>query len=178
MKMITKLAIAASVPALGFAAPASAQVTADSDQFVVNLVGSVQSQCELLPNGSTTFGVNMLNTGNQGSLAIGYSCNSPYTVSLTSTNGGMKNTTSGGVVNIPYAVEASATGVGAVTVNSNTEMNGTAFPIVTDSDWVNILANLGAASGNIDLNFSGIGNQYAVAGDYEDTLTITLAANF
>ena len=89
----------------------------------------------------------------------------------------MENTTSGGAVNIPYAVEAFTSGFAAVNVSS-TDMDGTPVAIVTDTDWVNIANNIGAAAGNIDLNFTGIGNQYAVAGDYEDTLTITLAADF
>lgn len=177
MKTLTKLAIAAAVPAMAFATPAAAQVTADTDTFVVNLEGSVDSVCELEPSGSTTYGVDMTNLGNQGLLVIAYSCNSPYTVSLTSANGGMENTTSGGIVNIPYAVEAFTSGFSAVNVSS-TDMDGTAVEIVSDSDWVNILNNIGGAAGNIDLNFTGITDQIAVAGDYEDTLTITLAADF
>ena len=89
----------------------------------------------------------------------------------------MENTTSSGAVNIPYAVEALATGFTVVNLSS-TDMNGTSVAVITDSDWVNIANNIGAAAGQIDLNFTGIGSQYAVAGDYEDTLTITLAADF
>jgi len=175
MKVLAKLAVAAAVPALAFAAPAAAQVTPDSDTFTVNLNGSVASQCALLPNGSVNFPVDMLNTGNQGLLAIAYSCNSPYTVSLESDNGGMLNTTSGGVVNIPYAVEAISTTSGAVAVNSQ-DMHGVPVTVITETSWLNILANGGLAAGNIDLNFTGILDQYAVAGDYEDTLTIVLEA--
>lgn len=175
MKVLTKLAIAAAIPAAVFAAPASAQVTPDSDSFVVNLAGSVESQCELLPDGSTNYDVDMLDLGNQGLLVIGYSCNSPYTVSLQSANGGMSNTTSGGAVLIPYAVEAVSTNNGAVTVNSG-DMTSP-YDIVTETNWANILVNGGIAAGNMDLNFAGILDQYAVAGDYEDTLTIVLAAD-
>ncbi len=177
MKTLTKLAIAAAVPALAYAAPASAQVMEASDTFVVNLEGSVDSVCELLPNGSTTFDVDMTDFGNQGALAIAYNCNSPYAVYLESANGGMLNTTSSGVVNIPYDVEAVVLNVGSVNISS-TAMNGSQQELVRETSWTNMFNNGGIAGGNIDLNFSGILDQWAVAGDYEDTLTITLAAEF
>lgn len=175
MKKFVKSAAILSVAALMAAAPASAQ---DSESYVLGLSGSVASNCELAPEGSGTFNVNMLNTGNQGSLTILYSCNSPYTVSLQSLNGGMKNVTSGGVVNIDYDVEASflGIGIGATTTNS-AAMQAAPVNIVTDNDWQNIATNGGTRTGNLDLSFDNVG-EFAVAGEYEDELTITLAANY
>lgn len=172
MKVLTKLAAAAAVPALVLAAPASAQ---DSEQFVLNLSGSVTSQCELVPEGSGNYNVDMLEFGDQDLGFIGYSCNSPYTVSLESANGGMFHLNSGGTILIPYAVEAVSSNSGPITVESG-DMHGTPVDIVTVTDWANLLANGGVASGDLDLNFFGILDEYAVAGDYEDALTIVLQA--
>ena len=171
MNVLTKLAIAAAVPAAIFAAPAFAQ---DSESYVVNLAGSVESECELTPEGSTNFNVDMLEFGNQGLLALAYSCNSPYTISLQSLNGGMLNTTSGGAVNIPYAIEAISTD-GPVNIQSSAITSPVV--VISGGDWLNIFANGGGALGTMDLIFAGILDEYAVAGDYEDTLTITLAAD-
>ncbi|MEH6660435.1 MAG: hypothetical protein V7679_02200 [Parasphingorhabdus sp.] len=175
MKNLVKFAAVAAVPALMFASPAAAQ---DSESYVIGLSGSVDSNCELIPEGSGSLAVDMLNTGNQGSLTIVYSCNSPYTVSLESANGGMEHQESGGVVNIDYDVEASflGLGIGATTTNS-ASMQGSPVVIVTDNDWSNILTNGGSRTGNLDLSFDSL-SEYAVAGTYEDELTITLAANY
>lgn len=175
MKNLVKLAAVAAVPALMFATPAAAQ---DSESYVIGLSGSVDSNCELIPEGSGTFAVDMLNTGNQGSLTILYSCNSPYTVSLESANGGMEHQESGGAVNIDYDVEASFLGIGfGATTTNSASMQGSPVVIVTDNDWANILVNGGTRTGNLDLSFDSI-SEYAVAGTYEDELTITLAANY
>jgi len=169
-----KALILAALPFALAAVPAAAQVTADTESYAIALSGSVASNCELIPEGSGTYNVDMLNSGNQGALAIVYSCNSPYKVLLSSANGGMLNTTSGGAVNIDYNVEASFLGFSATSTNSAT-MQGTPVAIVNNTDWQNILTNGGARSGNLDLSFDSV-NEFAVAGDYEDTLTITLAA--
>lgn len=171
MKLLAKLIIAAAAPALAFAAPASAQ---DSDSFVVNLAGSVDSECVLLPDGPVNFDVDMLDVGNQGLLVLGYSCNSPYTVSIQSLNGGMLNTTSGGAVNIPYALEVISTHDGPESFNSGDITSPVV--VVEDTDWANIAANGGLAAGNLDLNFAGLLDEYAVAGDYSDELTFVLEA--
>ena len=95
MNTFAKLAAAATIPALFAAAPVAAQ---DAETFTLALSGSVDSNCELVPEGSGSFAVDMLETGNQGALTIAYSCNSPYTVSLQSLNGGMRHSESGGAV--------------------------------------------------------------------------------
>lgn len=169
-----KALILAALPFALAAVPAAAQVNADSETYAIALSGSVASNCELIPEGSGSYNVDMLNQGNQGALVIAYSCNSPYKVSLTSANGGMKNVTSNGAVNIDYDVEASFLGFGATTTNS-ASMHNTPKAIVTNTDWQNILTNGGVRHGNLDLSFDNAG-EFAVAGDYEDTLTITLAA--
>lgn len=176
MKNLVKFAAAAAVPALMIATPAAAQ---DSESYVIGLSGSVASNCELIPEGSGTLAVDMLEGGNQGTLTILYSCNSPYTVSLESANGGMEHQESGGLVNIDYNVEASFLGLGifSPTTTNSADMQGTPVVIVTNNDWENILTNGGTRTGNLDLDFDSI-NEYAVAGTYEDQLTITLAANY
>lgn len=175
MKNLLKLAAVASVPALMIASPAAAQ---DSESYVLGLSGSVASNCELIPEGSGTFNVDMLQTGNQGSLTILYSCNSPYTISLSSLNGGMRHSESGGAVNIDYDVEASflGLGIGATTTNS-AAMQAAPVTIVNNNNWQNILTNGGTRTGNLDLSFDSLA-EYAVAGTYDDELTITLAANY
>lgn len=175
MKTFAKLAACVAVPALFAATPAMAQ---DSESYTVALSGSVASNCELIPEGSGSYNVDMLETGNQGVLTILYSCNSPYTVSLSSLNGGMRHGESGGAVVIDYDVEASflGLGIGATSTNS-AAMHGTPVVIVTNNDWQNILTNGGTRTGNLDLSFDSL-SEYAVAGTYEDELTITLAANY
>lgn len=151
----------------------------DSESLVINLSGEVESNCELIPEGTANYAVDMADTGNQGSLTILYSCNSPYTVSLESANGGMEHQESGGAVNIDYDVEASFFGLGifAATSTNSADMAGTPLVIVTNNDWENILTNGGTRTGNLDLSFDSL-NEYQVAGTYEDELTVTLAANY
>lgn len=175
MKKFFKWSTLALLPAALVTSPVSAQ---DSESFVVNLNGSVASNCELVPEGSANFNVDMLNTGNQGVLTVLYSCNSPYTLSLQSANGGMRHVESGGAVNIDYDIEASflGLGIGATSTNS-ASMQASPVVIVTDNDWTNILLNGGTRTGNLDLSFDNLA-EYAVAGTYEDQLTITLAANY
>ena len=175
MKTFFKWSTLALIPAALMTSPASAQ---DSESFVVSLNGSVASTCELIPEGSANFNVDMLNTGNQGVLTVLYSCNSPYTLSLQSANGGMRHVESGGAVNIDYDIEASflGLGIGATSTNS-ASMQASPVVIVTDNDWVNILLNGGTRTGNLDLSFDNVA-EFAVAGTYEDQLTITLAANY
>jgi hypothetical protein len=168
MKILAKLT-AFTVGSVLLAGPAMA---GDSESYVINLEGSVESNCELVPEGSTTANVDMLETGNQGFLVVAYSCNSPYELTLSSLNGGMEHQESGGAVNIDYDIEA--TFGGFTTVNS---VAAQASPqvIASDNDWTNILLNGGVRSGNLDLSFDSLA-EYAVAGTYNDTLTITLAA--
>ena len=172
MKSLVTLA-AVSAAAL-FAAPAFA--AGDSESYAIALSGSVASNCELIPEGSGSYNVDMLNTGNQGSLTILYSCNSPYTVSLESQNGGMRHNESGGLVNIDYNVEASFLGLGiAATTTNSATMHGSPVVIVTNNDWQNILTNGGTRTGNLDLSFDSL-SEYAVAGTYSDVLTVVLKA--
>ncbi|WP_084397938.1 hypothetical protein [Henriciella aquimarina] len=151
--------------------------SADSESLVINLAGEVDSNCELIPEGSTSYNVDMLDTGDQGFLAIAYSCNSPYTVTLQSANGGMEHVESGGAVNIDYDVDTRFWIFPTGSYNSQTDLSGAGAVIVTDNDWENILTNGGSRNGNLDLSFDSLA-EYAVAGTYEDTLTITLAANY
>lgn len=146
----------------------------DSESYVINLNGSVASNCELLPEGSGNYNVDMLETGNQGFLTVAFSCNSPYTVTLQSQNGGMRHVESGGAVNIDYDVEST---FGGFPTTNSANMQAAPVVLVTDSDWANILLNGGIRSGNLDLSFDNLA-EFAVAGTYEDKLTITLAADY
>ncbi|WP_300381426.1 hypothetical protein [Henriciella sp.] len=149
----------------------------DSESLVIDLSGEVDSNCELVPEGSASFDVDMLETGNQGSLAIAYSCNSPYEVTLQSLYGGMRHDESGGAVVIDYDIEHfgfDQNGLGGGTVNS-ASMQATAAVIASSPNWENILTNGGIRTGNMDLSFDSL-NEYAVAGTYEDELTLTLTA--
>lgn len=89
----------------------------------------------------------------------------------------MRHSESGGAVNIDYDVEASflGLGIGATSTNS-ASMQAAPVVIVTNTDWTNILLNGGTRTGNLDLSFDSLA-EYAVAGTYEDELTITLKAN-
>ena len=150
----------------------------DSETLDITLSGEVDSNCELIPEGTASYDVDMLETGNQGSLTILYSCNSPYTVSLESLNGGMYHNQSSGGVNIDYDVEASFLGIGIGATSTNSaSMAGTPVTIVTNNDWQNILFNGGTRTGNLDLSFDSP-TEYAVAGTYSDVLTIILAADY
>ncbi len=102
MKNTFKFAAAAVVP---FAMMATPALAGDSESYVLNLEGSVASNCELTPEGSATAAVDMLELGNQGFLVVGFSCNSPYELTLSSANGGMSHAESGGAVVIDYDVE-------------------------------------------------------------------------
>lgn len=147
----------------------------DSEKLTINLSGEVDSVCELVPEGTASYNVDMLDGSNQGSLTILYSCNSPYTVSLASLNGGMRHAESGGSINIDYDVEAAGfLGSNATSTNSE-DMDTTPVVIVTNSDWQNILFNGGLRTGNLQLSFDSL-SEYAVAGTYSDELTITLTA--
>ncbi|MEQ8559141.1 MAG: hypothetical protein RIB03_12560 [Henriciella sp.] len=168
----TLTAIAAAAAICGGTA-----VAQDSETLEINLSGEVESNCELIPEGSASYDVDMLDTGNQGFLAIAYSCNSPYTVSLQSQNGGMEHQESGGLVNIDYDVETQFFIFPTGTWNSAADLSGAGTVIVTDNDWANILVNGGTRSGNLDLSFDSLA-EYAVAGTYSDLLTVTLAANY
>lgn len=171
MKIISKIAVLALASASVISAPAFAQ---DSESFVINLNGSVASNCELTPEGTGNFTVNMLDTGNQGFLTVAFSCNSPYKVTLQSQNGGMRHVESGGAVNIDYDVEST---FGGFPTTNSANMQAAPVVLVTNTDWQNILLNGGIRSGNLDLSFDSLA-EYAVAGTYEDQLTITLAADY
>jgi hypothetical protein len=166
--------LAAAAAAAVIATPAAAK---DSESYKLALSGSVVSNCELVPEGSGTANVNMLDQGNQLALVIAYSCNSPYTMSLASKNGGMRHAESNGSVNIDYDVEAQGIFGSNQTSTNSVAMKNAPVVIVTNSDWQNILTNGGLRTGNLDLSFDSL-NEYAVAGTYSDELTITLAANY
>jgi type 1 fimbria pilin len=159
---------------LAMMAGTASAIPADSDDLKINLKGTVDSVCELTPDGPLDYDVNMLDYGNQGLLAIAYSCNSPYTVTIASKNGGMEHQESTGAVNIPYDIETYGFFVSATF--DSAAIAGTPGVLDTDNDWTNILLNGDGRIGNMDLRWQGLSN-FAVAGTYKDTLTIKIKAD-
>lgn len=159
---------------------AHAQIAPDSDTLNYELNGTIDSVCVLTPNGTSVVNVDMGNFGNQGLAAVAYSCNSPYTLTISSANGGLEHQESGGAITIEYDVETFGflnddVGNGPQTFNS-AAIGTTAATVAQDLSWTNILFNGGIQTGNIDLTFPGL-LQSNVAGTYQDTLTLTLTAD-
>lgn len=179
MKTVTKLMLAA-IPAALVATPAMA--AGDSESLNINLNGSVASECSLTPNGSVDRTLNMASGLPQvlESVALVYSCNSPYKVTLKSQNGGMEHQESSGAFKIAYDVIVTGTGVSGFTdTYAASALTGGGEIIVENNDWLNIWHNGGANGLTFDLNFNPglIPSDYQVAGTYKDTLTVTVAAN-
>lgn len=175
MKKLISGMVAAAVVALSVGS-AGAE-TLDKKEYAINLTGSVASLCVMTPNGSTTKTVDMANTGNQVLLGVAYSCNSPYKLTVASKNGGMKHQS--GTFTIPYDLETNFLSSGGAKKIAAASM--ASAPVLVDSvaTWNNVLtlAQAGLQTGNIDLAFPDA-SKYAVAGKYDDTITITLAADF
>ena len=163
------------------ATPAMAQVSKDSDSLTINLEGEVQSVCAMTPDGPINATVDMTETGDQGNIVVAYSCNSPYELRLSSLNGGMRHFESGGQFTVPYAIETVGfelqNGFVATDINSGA-IHNTPTAIAAVSDWANIVANAGVRTGELDLNFAGQLDKLGAAGTYQDTLTVTLAADW
>jgi hypothetical protein len=171
MNIATKLLLAA-VPAMLAASPAMATVTADSDSLEINLNGEVQSVCFLTPDGPVTKTLNMANgLTPQQLVGIAYSCNSPYTVTLKSQNGGLKHNSA------PFKVayDVIIAGTGGLQSRSAQSLTG-GVAIAQDTDWTNIALNGGAQALTFDLNFNGL-TDYQVAGTYSDKLTVSIKAD-
>lgn len=163
----------ATIAMLATAGTATA-LTADEESLTFELNGEIESNCELTPDGNVAYDVDMTDFGNQGFAAVVFSCNSPYELTISSLNGGMKHAESGGTINIEYDVETFGFATGPQSFNSS-DISATPGVVVSDTDWVNILANIGAQAGNLDLIFPGFVDSF-VAGTYEDELTLTLSA--
>ena len=169
-RTLTALAVAAMM------AGASHAVTADSESLVLSLNGEIASNCELIPEGTASYTVDMGNFGNQGFAVIAYSCNSPYTLSLSSLNGGMSHFESGGALVVDYAVETFGFSTGPQSFTASAMTGGSTSTVDQQTSWANIFVNGGAQAGNLDLVFPGFANS-AVAGTYTDELTVTLTAD-
>lgn len=159
---------------LAMMAGTASAIPADSDSLQINLEGTVDSVCVLTPDGPLDYAVDMSNYGNQGLLAIAYSCNSPYKVTVESQNGGMEHQESGGAINVRYDLETYGFFV-AATFDSAAITAGSPGVLDQDNDWTNILLNGDGRIGNMDLRWPGLANS-AVAGTYQDTLTIKIEA--
>lgn len=171
MKTATKLMMAA-VPAMLAATPAMATVTADSDSLEINLNGEVASNCELTPDGPVNKTLDMNNgLTPQQLVGIAYSCNSPYTVTLKSQNGGLKHNS--GQFKVAYDVIIA--GLGGIQSKSAQTLQG-GVAIAQDTDWTNIALNAGAKALTFDINFNGL-HDYQVAGTYSDKLTVSIKAD-
>lgn len=170
MNTATKLMLAA-IPAMLAATPAMASVSADSKSLDIHLNGEVASKCELGATGSSTRTLDMSKKTAQELVIIGYSCNSPYTVTLTSLNGGMKHNSA----NFKVAYDVIILGLGSVQTKSAASLQG-GFAIDTSNNWTNIILNGDAKSLSFDLNFNGL-TDYQVAGSYNDKLTVAITAD-
>lgn len=162
------------------AGSATAQtLTADSETLTYNLNGFVQSECSLTPNGTVNKNVVMTAVNAQGVGQITFSCNSPYKVTVQSTNGGMKHAQSGGSLLIPYQLRHGGSIGGEAVDYGPYYLSGdlTTEQLLDEStDWLSIASNQGYRNINLDVQFDD--DTYAVAGNYSDTLTVTLTAQF
>ena len=170
-----RLATAVATAAL-LAAPAFAQVK-DSESLTYVLGGTIPSQCELTPEGTTNVTVDMGSSSNQGLAAIGYACNSPFELTITSKNGGMKH----GIANIvidydvdTYGFLNTGSGNGSNTFRASV-IKANPGMVAKDTDWSSL--NGGVQLGSLDLRLPGLlSGQRNVAGTYSDDLTVKLAA--
>lgn len=173
-RTFTAIAAAAAL----FAGTATAQtLVADSETLTYNLNGFVQSQCELTPNGNQSKNVVMTAPNAQGIGQIVFSCNSPYEVTVQSTNGGMQHAQS--TLLIPYQLRHGGS-IGSEPTNYGPYYDSsdltTAKVLDESDDWQSIASNRGQRQINLDVLFDD--DTYAVAGNYSDTLTVTLTAVF
>lgn len=176
---VSKILCGASIAAIALATSANAAVTADSEDLTIVLNGEVASVCTLVPDGTLTRTINMTNINAQSVLPIvgwGYSCNSPYKLTIQSANGRMENLQSNGQFGVNYDLKITGTN-GTQTVSSQ-NIKTTPAVIDSKSSWTNVLSGAGAqAVANLDLQFPGL-TTIGVAGSYQDTLTVTLKADF
>lgn len=173
----TLTAIAAATALL--AGTASAQLVADQETLTYNLNGFVQSECNLTPNGTVAKNVVMTAVNAQGVGQINFSCNSPYQVSIESANGGMQHVQS--PLLIPYQLRHAGKLNSEASVNYGPYVDSSTLvgsPLVVEEslDWLSIASNAGYRQINIDVLFND--DTYAVAGNYSDSLTVTLTAVF
>lgn len=169
-----------AIAAVALMAGIANAITPDTDSLEYQLNGTIDSVCVLAPNGTSVVNVDMTNFGNQGLAAVAYSCNSPYTLTISSLNGGLEHQESGGAITIEYDVETFGflnddIGNGPQSFNS-VAIASTPATVAQDLSWTNILLNGGIQTGNLDLVFPAPA-QSNVAGTYSDTLTLTLTAD-
>lgn len=171
MKTFAKLMIAA-IPAMMVAAPSFA-LTAASDNVDIVLNGEVPSICFLTPDSAVNKNVDMANgLTSQNLVTINYSCNSPYTVTLKSANGGMKHHSNTFTVKYDVKVLGIPTGGSYHAAN----LAGAGQSIDSSNNWTNIGLNGDIKNLRLDLEFNGL-NDYLVAGNYTDTLTVGIKAD-
>ncbi|WP_129792795.1 hypothetical protein [Sphingosinicella sp. CPCC 101087] len=166
-----------------------------------NLSGSVNKDCSFYSGNNAAarnidFGVIGVRTGNNENVSDAFEmvgpaeaeiesltagCNFNNTVTLAKANGnaGMVNAAPGGYdsdefqANIPYRVEASWTGIAANTVGS-----GTSQSLNVATNAANAAITQGAWRSDFELEIEApVAQRALVAGDYSDTLTLTLAAS-
>lgn len=174
-----KALTAITAAAVLMAGAASAQsLVADSETLTYTLNGFVQSECQMTPNGSLTKNIVMTQEPAQNVGIITFSCNSPYTVTAQSANGGMQHAQSS--LLIPYQLRHGGS-IGGAPIDygpyyDSSVLTGAGQLLDESTDWLSIASNEGYRVINLDVLFDE--DTYAVAGNYSDELTITLAANF
>lgn len=171
-RTLTAIAAMAAV----FAGTASAQnvLVGDTETLNYNLTGFVQSECTMTPNGNVNRNIVMDAVNAQGVGAVEFSCNSPYTLSVKSANGGMQHQQSS--LLIPYQLRTGSLleNQGTLVIDSADLAQGDGEEVETSTDWLSIIANRGKRQINLDVGFTD--DTFRVAGNYSDTLTVTLKA--
>lgn len=178
-----------------FPASAMAQVaTSASDTATLTLTGAIPVECSLGLGSATTSSATRSVNLNQGRLTnqampdLYYGCNAPYTLSVQSTNGGMRNInapdgsyqyTARYGLNFNGIPTGAAGGAAGLDQYELGQTKTTPFVIVSQG-WSNIASlvnQISVLNVEVDLGAGGAtdGVNY-LAGSYQDVLTFEIAA--
>lgn len=174
-RLIPAIAVAAM---LAGAAHAQQALTPDTQSLDYTLNGFVDSTCELSTSNGTTRNIDMTRgSPAQGITTLSFSCNSPYTLTAESEFGGFRHDESGGTLNVPYRLRTGGSIGDASTSFRFFTSDVLTSPQTLDStsNWLSLLSNAGTRSMNLDVLFDD--DTFAVAGNYQDVITITLTPN-
>lgn len=177
-------------------ATAMAQVaTSDSEAATLTLTGAIPVECSLglgdtsTSSASRTVNLNQGRLTNQAMPSLYYGCNAPYTLTVSSANGGMRNQnapdgsyqyTARYGLNFNGTPTGAANGAAGLDQYELGQTRTTPFPIVTQG-WSNIASlvnQISVLNVEVDLGAGGAtdGTNY-LAGSYEDVLTFEISAS-
>ena len=150
--------------------------TFDSEELKINLSGTIASQCILSPDGSLNKTVNMLSSAKQELTTWTYNCNSPYKLTLKSEKGKMANMQSGDTFGYDYDIVLSGYLGAPNGALKASQIQSTPAVIDSKTSWTNLFVDGGVQNAKLDLIFNIANTPYGagVAGEYKDTLTVTL----